>query len=225
MTVKELSLDEALQVLSFPKLLGEHPTTKAPITVHDGKFGPYVLMQADGVKETRSLTDREKMRTLTLEEAVALLAQPRQRGGRQIVQQAPLATMGNSPVTGQPVVARMGRFGAYVTDGVVNATIPASRDPAKLSMEDALELIAQREQKLREQGIDPRAGGKPPKRGKAPRPAKAAAKAKGTPPKKVAEPPAKKPPSKKAKPQKAAKKAASSTKKPAPAAKKKKRKR
>jgi DNA topoisomerase I len=168
MTPKELTLEQALQVLSFPKLLGEHPVHKAPITVHDGKFGPYVSMSRDGtsesppIKETRSLPDRAQMTTLTLEEAIKLVDAPRQNRGRQAgPAQAPLATMGTSNVTGQPVVARMGRFGAYVTDGVVNATVPSSRDPAKLTLEDAMELIAQREQKLREQGIDPRA----PKKG------------------------------------------------------------
>lgn len=158
MTPTTLTLTQALQVLSYPKLLGEHPVHKAPITVHDGKFGPYVLMQGETVKETRSLAEREQMTTLSLEDAIKLVDAPRQiRGRGAAVQQAPLATMGVSPVTGQPVVARTGRFGAYVTDGVVNATIPTSRDPAKLSLDDAMELIAQREQKLREQGIDARA--------------------------------------------------------------------
>jgi DNA topoisomerase-1 len=159
MTVKELTLDQALQVLSFPKSLGKHPTTGAEITVHDGKFGPYIQMLGEGIKETRSLTSREQMTTLSLDEAVAILAQPRQPRGRQQTQATPVVSLGNSPVTQQPVTVRQGRFGAYVTDGVVNATIPSSRDPAKLSLDDALELIAQREQKLREQGIDPRAGG------------------------------------------------------------------
>ncbi len=203
MTVKELSLDEALAVLSFPKVLGKHPETGLDVAVHDGKFGPYVQMLGDGVKESRSLQSREQMTSLTLEEALALLAQPRQPRGRQQAA-APLASLGDSPVTKQPITVRMGRFGAYVTDGVVNATIPTARNPQKLSRDDALELIAQREQRLREQGIDPRA----PKaagrgrRGRRPVPPKKASPA----------------------PKAAAKKKAASTKKKAPPAKKKKAK-
>jgi DNA topoisomerase I len=176
MTVKELSLDQALQVLSFPKSLGAHPQNGADITVHDGKFGPYIQMLGEAVKETRSLTSREQMTTLTLEEAVAILAQPRQPRGRQ-QQQQPVASLGTSPITQQPVTVRQGRFGAYVTDGVVNATIPSSRDPARLSLDDALELIAQREQRLREQGIDARAP-QPKGRGRRGPPRKAAPPAK-----------------------------------------------
>lgn len=199
MTVKELSLDQALQVLSFPKSLGRHPQNGAEITVHDGKFGPYIQMLGEGVKETRSLTSREQMTSLTLDEAVAILAQPRQPRGRQQVQQQPVASLGTSPVTQQPVTVRMGRFGAYVTDGVVNATIPTSRDPAKLSLDDGLELIAQREQRLREQGIDARA----PQKGKG------GARARGGPARAAAKKaPATKAASTRAAPKKAAAKAA-----------------
>ncbi len=192
MTVKDLSLEQALLLLSFPKNLGPHPDTGVDVLVNDGKFGPYVRMEGkakDGtyLKETRSLTDRDAMRVLDLAAAVELLKQPRQIRGRQVMSQPPLATLGPSPVTGQAIVIKTGRFGAYVTDGQVNATIPSGRDPARLTLDDALELIAARESRLREQGIDPRAPGKAGRAGgrrrfggatRAPAPAKAAPTAK-----------------------------------------------
>ncbi|MBM4283440.1 MAG: hypothetical protein FJ137_22750, partial [Deltaproteobacteria bacterium] len=162
MTVPTLTLDEALLVLSFPKVIGKHPETGLDVTLFDGKFGPYVAMEGTGkdgaaVKETRSLPERAALLTLTLAAAVDLLKQPRARGGvRQVASQAALASLGTSAVTGKPIEVKTGRFGAYVTDGQVNATIPSGRDPARLTLDDALELIATREQRMREQGVDPR---------------------------------------------------------------------
>jgi DNA topoisomerase-1 len=109
--------------------------------------------------------------SVTLEQAIEILKQPRQRGQRGGAPAA-LATLGPSPITQQPITVRTGRFGAYVTDGVVNATIPSGRDPQRLTLEDALDLIGQREQRLREQGIDARAGGKPGRPGKRGKPAR-----------------------------------------------------
>ncbi len=220
MTVQDLTLDQAQAVLAFPKTLGKHPTTGYDVTVHDGKFGPYVQMLGEGgAKESRSLTSREQMLALTLDEAVAVLAQPRQPRGRGQQVQAPVATLGESPVTKQAITVRMGRFGAYVTDGVVNATIPSARDPARLTTEEAIELIARREQVLREQGIDPRDPKAQKGRGRGrrtglPRKAAPAAKAAKAAAKAAAEPKAAK-----AKPAATKKPAAAAAKKPAAAAK------
>jgi DNA topoisomerase-1 len=83
------------------------------------------------------------------------LNQPPARGrGRRT--QGPLATIGQSAVTGKPIEVRTGKFGPYVTDGQVNATIPSSKDPQKLTLDDALELISAREDRMRQQGKDPR---------------------------------------------------------------------
>ncbi|MCC7108233.1 MAG: DNA topoisomerase I, partial [Deltaproteobacteria bacterium] len=231
MTVKEISEEQALLLLSFPKNLGAHPDTGVDVVINDGKFGPYVRMEGkakDGsyLKETRSLPDREVMRALDLPQAIEILKQPRQIRGRQVVTQAPLATLGPSPVTGQAIVVKTGRFGAYVTDGQVNATIPSGREPSRLTLDDALELIAAREARLREQGIDPRAPGKAGRSGKRrggamrlPAPAKTApvAKAAKSAKAKAPKPKAAKAPAKKAAPQKAAPKKAK--KSPAPSAK------
>ncbi len=190
MTVQTLTLDEALLVLSFPKILGKHPETGIDVILYDGKFGPYVAMEGNDkagvyMKETRSLPDRAMLLTLKLADAVEILKQPRVRGGRGAVAQPPLAMLGQSQVTGQPIQVKTGRFGAYVTDGQVNATIPSGKDPTKLSLDDALELIAAREGKMREQGLDPRPAPKGQKKAAAPAsktaPAKKAAAKKAAP--------------------------------------------
>ena len=227
MTVKEISEEQALLLLSFPKNLGAHPDTGVDVVINDGKFGPYVRMEGkakDGsyLKETRSLPDREVMRALDLPQAIEILKQPRQIRGRQVVTQAPLATLGPSPVTGQAIVIKTGRFGAYVTDGQVNATIPSGREPSRLTLDDALELIAAREARLREQGIDPRAPGKAGRGGKRrggamrlPAPAKTAPVAKAA---KSAKAKAPEPKANKAQEKPAPKKAAPKNAKKSPAA-------
>ena len=156
MKPETITLEEAIQLLSFPRTIGQHPETRQPITVQDGRYGPYVKMG----DETRSLETHEQMAALTLEEAVALLAQPKRRGrtGRQ-----PALPIGTHPQTQLPLAVKSGRFGPYVTDGIVNATLPRGLTPEGLTVEKAVELLAAREQKLRDQGKDPRAPR--PKRG------------------------------------------------------------
>ena len=194
MTVQTLTLDEALLVLSFPKILGQHGNG-LDVVLYDGKFGPYVKMEgtvllADGkeghVRETRSLTDRVLLTSLSLQQGLDLLNQPRVRGARGSAQPAALATLGTSSVTNQPIAVRVGRFGSYVTDGQVNATIPSAKDPLKVTLEEALEYIAQREAKMREQGLDPRPAPKGPRLSAVPRPAGASALPKKAAPKKKA---------------------------------------
>ena len=145
-----LSLDEALLVLSFPRELGRHPETGEPVTVQDGRFGPYVR----GGKESRSLESHEQLATVTLEQALALLSQPkRRRGGAASV----LRKLGEHPESGLEVSVRKGRFGPYVTDGQVNASVPKGRDAGEVHLSEAVELLAAREEKLKAQGKDPRA--------------------------------------------------------------------
>jgi len=157
MRPEALTLDEGLLLLSFPRVLGTHPETGLEVTVQDGRYGPYVSMTTpEGRLETRSLTNHEQLKSIALDEAVALLAQPRQASQRE-ARNAVLARLGDSPTTSTPIEVRSGRFGPYVTDGQVNASVPRTRDPAKLTLDEALKLLAAREQTLREQGIDPRA--------------------------------------------------------------------
>ena len=189
MTVQTLTLDEALLVLSFPKILGLHPNG-LDVVLFDGKFGPYVKMEGDTkagvVRETRSLADRVLLTTLSLQQGLDLLAQPRVRGARGSAPSA-LATLGTSQVTQQPIAIRVGRFGSYVTDGQVNATIPSAKDPLKVTLEEALEYIAQREGKMREQGLDPRPAPKAPRLSAVPRPAGSALAKKAAPQQKAAQ--------------------------------------
>ena len=150
MTMEALTLDQALRVLSFPKSLGAHPETGVEIVAQDGPNGPYLKMG----DETRSLRDHEHLRSVTLDQAAALFKEPKQRGRQGA---AELASLGPHPDSGEAVRVLRGRFGPYVTDGVVNASIPQGRDPAGITLAEAVELIAAREQRLRDQGKDPRA--------------------------------------------------------------------
>ena len=140
--------------------LGEHPEHGVPIMAQDGQFGPYISMQlTEEKRDSRSLEGgHDQLKNITLDEAVKLFSEPRKRGRRQAA--GPMAELGTSPLTGKEITVRNGRFGPYVTDGEVNATIPSVRDPMKISFDDALELIAQRESKMRDQGKDPRPKGK-----------------------------------------------------------------
>jgi DNA topoisomerase-1 len=147
-----VTLEDALLLLSFPKELGKHPETGANITVQDGRYGPYIKMGA----ETRSLKTQEELATITLDEAVARLKEPkkgRSRGGAASV----IADLGNHPISGEDIQVKTGRYGPYVTDGTINATVPKGTDPEKVDLEQAVELLAKREEKLRSQGKDPRA--------------------------------------------------------------------
>ena len=151
MSPETVTLEDALVLLSFPREVGRHPNTDEPIVAQDGRYGPYIKMGA----ETRSLENHEQLAALTLAEALALLARPKKRG--RSAAPSVLLEVGKHPVSGKPLQVRSGRYGPYVTDGVVNATVPKGSDPASITLDEAVELIAAREQRLRDQGKDPRA--------------------------------------------------------------------
>ncbi len=161
MSPDAVTLEDALMLLSFPRELGRHPETGETITVQDGRYGPYVKMGS----ETRSLESQERLATITLDGAVAKLAEPK-RGRRARGSSAPLAELGTHPNSGDPIQIKDGRFGPYVTDGTVNASVPKGTDPASVDLDQALELLARREEKMRSQGKDPRAKKKPNRRKK-----------------------------------------------------------
>ena len=123
-TPETVTFGDAMQLLSLPRVVGTDSEGRE-IVASPGRFGPY-LKREDG--DTRSLAAEEDLLTVTLADAEALYAQPKQRRGRQ--PKPPLAELGAHPETGAPVRVLDGRFGAYVTDGAVNATVPrASRRP------------------------------------------------------------------------------------------------
>jgi DNA topoisomerase-1 len=134
-----LTIDDALVLLSLPRTLGVDPADGEEVAAMNGRFGPYVKKGA----ETRSLESEEKLLTVTLDEALALLAQPKQRGGRAAAA-PPLRELGPDPVSGKPMVLKNGRFGPYVTDGEVNASLRSGDTVDALTSERAAELLAAR---------------------------------------------------------------------------------
>jgi len=138
MTPDSVTFDEALQLLTLPRAVGTDAEGRE-IVASPGRFGPY-LKRADG--ETRSLASEEQLFTTTLEEAEALYAQPKMRRGRQ--QKPPLAELGESPDNGAQVRVLEGRYGVYVTDGNVNATVPRGMDPTALTLDEAVGLLRAR---------------------------------------------------------------------------------
>lgn len=152
MNPETVTLDDALMLLSFPRTVGKHPETGEEITVQDGKYGPYIKMGS----ETRSLDNHEQLASIDLEGAMAKLKEPK-RGRRGAAAQPPIAELGKHPVHDLPMQVKNGRFGPYVTDGVVNASIPKGTDPTTLTNERAVELLHAREERMKAQGKDPRA--------------------------------------------------------------------
>ena len=195
MNVDRLTMKDAEDLLSLPRTVGHDPADGEIITAQNGRFGPYISKG----KDSRTLQNEEQILTITLEEALALLATPRVFGRGRAAPKPPLKEFGNDPVSGKPVVAKEGRFGEYVTDGETNAGLKRGDILQDMNPERAYELLQLRREYIEENG------GAPKKRG-----AKKVA-AKKAPAKKAA---AKKAPAKKAAAKKATVKKAAA-KKPA----------
>ena len=184
-----LDLVQALRLLSLPRVVGKHPEDGEPILAALGRYGPYV--QHD--KTYANVADIEEVFDIGLNRAVTVLAEKRAGGGRpQRGQTAALKELGAHPETGDPVKVLAGRFGPYIASGGVNANIPKGSDPAEVTMEQAVALLAERAAK---------GGGKKPVRKAAAKPAaKAKTATKKAPAKTTAakKPAAKKPTAKKA---------------------------
>ncbi|HUR76402.1 MAG TPA: type I DNA topoisomerase, partial [Acidimicrobiales bacterium] len=140
MTLERITLDDALQLLSLPREVGVFPDDGEVITAQNGRYGPYLTKGND----SRSLTSEEQIFSITADEAVEIYRQPKQWGRRGAGPKPPLATFGNDPISGRPMVVKDGRFGPYVTDGETNATIPAGVALETLSEERAIELLAEK---------------------------------------------------------------------------------
>ena len=137
-----VTLEEALKLLSLPRIVGVDPADGEEIKSQNGRYGPYLTKGTD----SRSLENEEQIFTVTLEQALALFAQPKQRRGRGQAA-GPLREVGTDPTSGRLIVVREGRFGAYVTDGETNATLRVVDDPMTVSIERASDLIAERRAK------------------------------------------------------------------------------
>jgi DNA topoisomerase-1 len=137
MSPESITLDDAKRLLSLPRHVGDHPEG-GDILAQNGRYGPYLTW----AKETRSLEDESQIFTVDLDRALALFAQPKQRGRR--VAAKPLAELGEDPTTKRQVVVRSGRFGLYVTDGETNATLRIGDTPETITLDRASELLAER---------------------------------------------------------------------------------
>ena len=138
MTLDTVTLEDALRLLTLPREVGVDPADEeaTPITAQNGRYGPYLKKGSD----SRSLDDEEQLFTVTLEEALAIFAQPKRRRG-QAKAAAPLRELGNDPVSGEPVVLKDGRFGPYVTDGTTNASLRKGDRPEEITLDRAAELL------------------------------------------------------------------------------------
>jgi DNA topoisomerase-1 len=137
MTLERLTLEDAAQLFSLPRVIGADPADGIEVTAQNGRYGPYVSKG----KESRSLANEEQLFTVTLDAALALLAQPRQFRGRGPAK-PPLREFGADPASQRPVVAKEGRFGVYVTDGETNASITKGDRIEEMTPERAYELLA-----------------------------------------------------------------------------------
>ncbi|ROS76608.1 type I DNA topoisomerase [Cellulomonas sp. PhB143] len=138
MTLESVTLEDALRILSLPRVVGTDPETGTEITAQNGRYGPYLKKGTD----SRTLPDEESLFTVTLDEALELYKQPKRGRGRTAA--PPLRELGQDPETDQPVVIKEGRFGAYITDGETNRTLPRELTPDSVTPERAFELLAEK---------------------------------------------------------------------------------
>ncbi|MBT2496528.1 type I DNA topoisomerase [Microbacterium sp. ISL-59] len=150
MSVDTIELDTALQLLSLPRVVGVDPESGDEITAQNGRFGPYLKKGTD----SRSLESESQIFDVTLEQALEIYSQPKYGAGRRA--SSALAEFEADPVSGKPIRIRDGRFGAYVTDGETNVTIPRGQTVEDITFEIAVQMLA-----------DKRAKGPAPKRGAA----------------------------------------------------------
>ncbi|MGM7446660.1 topoisomerase C-terminal repeat-containing protein, partial [Streptomyces tunisiensis] len=131
---------DALKLMSLPRVVGVDAEGQE-ITAQNGRYGPYLKKGTD----SRSLTAEEQLFTITLEEALAIYAQPKQRG--RAAAKPPLKELGTDPVSEKPVVVKDGRFGPYVTDGETNATLRSGDSVETITPERGFELLAEKRAK------------------------------------------------------------------------------
>jgi DNA topoisomerase-1 len=141
MEIDSLGLDDALKLLSLPRIVGEDEEG-VEILALNGRYGPYIQRGSD----RRSLENEEQLFTVTVPEALKLLAEPSKRRGETA--SGPLKELGDDPVSKKPVTVRSGRFGPYVTDGDVNASLRQGDSPENITLDRAADLLAARRERL-----------------------------------------------------------------------------
>ncbi|PZT72624.1 MULTISPECIES: type I DNA topoisomerase [unclassified Streptomyces] len=140
MSLDTVTLADALKLMSLPRVVGQD-AEGVEITAQNGRYGPYLKKGTD----SRSLTSEDQIFDITLEEALAIYAQPKQRG--RAAAKPPLKELGTDPVSGAPVVVKDGRFGPYVTDGETNATLRTGDSVEEITPERGYELLAEKRAK------------------------------------------------------------------------------
>ncbi|MFJ8494763.1 type I DNA topoisomerase [Streptomyces sp. NPDC094038] len=140
MSLDTVTLADALKLMSLPRVVGADAEGQE-ITAQNGRYGPYLKKGTD----SRSLTSEDQLFTITLEEALAIYAQPKQRG--RAAAKPPLKELGTDPVSEKPVVVKDGRFGPYVTDGETNATLRSGDSVEEITPERGYELLAEKRAK------------------------------------------------------------------------------
>ena len=151
MVFERLTIDEAEALLQLPRTLGVDPADGVPILANNGRYGPYVQKG----KDFRNIANEDQLLTITLDEAVAIFAQPkvfRRGGATNMAAKGPLREFGNDPASGKPVVAKDGKFGVYVTDGETNASLSKGDRLEAMPPERAYELLAVRREAIIEKG-------------------------------------------------------------------------
>lgn len=148
-TLEQVTLEQAIGLLSLPRLLGVHPETGAKIQASLGRFGPYVVHdQGKEGKDYRSLKAGDDVLTITLDRALELLAEPKsQRGRRAASSKPPLRELGAHPDDGEPVTVQEGPYGLYVKHGKTNAGLPEGETVESLTLEKGLALLAEKQGK------------------------------------------------------------------------------
>jgi DNA topoisomerase-1 len=139
MDLETVTLEDALRLLSLPRVVGVDPNTSEEITAQNGRYGPYLKRGTD----SRSLATEEQMFDVTLDEALKIYSEPKRRAG-QGASAPPLRELGVDPATDKPMVIKDGRFGPYVTDGETNASLRKGDDVLSITDERASELLADR---------------------------------------------------------------------------------
>ncbi|WP_156686370.1 type I DNA topoisomerase [Mycobacterium sp. Marseille-P9652] len=139
MDLQTITLEDALKLLSLPRVVGVDPQTGEEITAQNGRYGPYLKRGND----SRSLATEDQIFGITLDEALKIYAEPKRRG-RQSAAAPPLRELGTDPASGKPMVIKDGRFGPYVTDGETNASLRKGDDVLSITDERAAELLADR---------------------------------------------------------------------------------
>ncbi|KAB8288362.1 DNA topoisomerase I [Bifidobacterium ramosum] len=154
MSPESLTLEDALRLLGLPRLVGTYEETNAEtgeigeskVEANNGRYGPYLTKTtADGKTETRSLGSEDEIFTVDLDKAKELFAQPKYGRGRgRGAAKPPLRELGPDPETGKPVTIKDGFYGAYITDGETNRTVPKQYTPESIEPAEAFRLLAEK---------------------------------------------------------------------------------